>query len=187
MVFPQPDSPTRPSVSPGWMSKLTSCTARTLPLTPRKPPRTSKVFVRLRTESNASGLSAIGCCAPDDGRAPDELAGRDLLVAMAARQPAGIGVEQGGLGLADRDLERTTWCKTTAGLHMREIRRQAFDGFELRPARPVEPRHRAQQVPSNRDGAGGGTRCRLRLLRPGARHTSRSRGRHSARPRRDYA
>src|SRR5579875_3912031 len=31
MLLPQPDSPTRPSVSPGWISSETSSTARTIP------------------------------------------------------------------------------------------------------------------------------------------------------------
>ena len=53
-VLPQPDSPTRPRVSPGARSKLTPATART------RPRAAAKLTVRSRTSSNgaASGMSA---------------------------------------------------------------------------------------------------------------------------------
>src|SRR3954452_5716248 len=48
VVFPQPDSPTRPKVSPRLTEKETSSTARMLsPLPPINPPPILKYFLRL--------------------------------------------------------------------------------------------------------------------------------------------
>ena len=48
VVFPQPDSPTSPKVSPRLTEKETSSTARMLsPLPPRNPPPILKYFLRL--------------------------------------------------------------------------------------------------------------------------------------------
>src|ERR1700682_1454731 len=58
VLFPAPDSPTRPRVSPAWMSSVTSSTARTSPLA-RAPnidsPR-GKTFVRLRISTRGKCL-----------------------------------------------------------------------------------------------------------------------------------
>src|SRR5436853_175786 len=56
VVFPEPDSPTMPSVSPGMMSKLTLSTAlSTSTLLRNTPPDLlKKCFDRFRTESNGS-------------------------------------------------------------------------------------------------------------------------------------
>ena len=53
VVLPQPDSPTRPSVSPWRMKKSTPSTARTCPTTRRSKPRwMGKCFFKLRTSSS---------------------------------------------------------------------------------------------------------------------------------------
>src|SRR5262245_29297763 len=55
--LPQPDSPTRPSVSPGWISKVTSSTACTRATSREsRPPRIGKYFFRLRTRRSGSGM-----------------------------------------------------------------------------------------------------------------------------------
>src|SRR5579859_2265605 len=52
VVLPQPDSPTRPRVSPGWMLKLTFSTACTQATTRcSKPPRTGKYLTRFFTST----------------------------------------------------------------------------------------------------------------------------------------
>src|SRR6516164_410345 len=54
VVLPQPDSPTRPSVSPGLIVKLTPSTANTVPLARwSRPLRIGKCFLRSRTSSTA--------------------------------------------------------------------------------------------------------------------------------------
>ena len=62
VVFPQPDSPTRPSVSPLLISKLMSSTALTYAATrERTPRRIGKYFLRFLTlnrGSVASGMDA---------------------------------------------------------------------------------------------------------------------------------
>jgi hypothetical protein len=56
--LPHPDSPTRPSVSPGWMSNETPSTARTggPDDLPRNPFLGGNTFVRSRTSNNGSTL-----------------------------------------------------------------------------------------------------------------------------------
>src|SRR5690242_11613441 len=54
VVLPQPDSPTRPSVSPGLIVKLTPSTANTvLVVRWSRPLRIGKCFLRSRTSSTA--------------------------------------------------------------------------------------------------------------------------------------
>src|SRR5712691_1432338 len=68
VVLPQPDSPTRPRVSPVLMVKLTPSTALTQPRRrPRKEPPTAKYFLRPRTSSNGSPTCGLleGLPAPD--------------------------------------------------------------------------------------------------------------------------
>src|SRR5438477_2927954 len=61
--LPQPDSPTRPSVSPWQIEKLTSSTACTLPRArPKTPPRMGKCLVRRPTwSSGGDAATAIPC------------------------------------------------------------------------------------------------------------------------------
>src|SRR5258708_9135854 len=51
VLLPEPDAPTRPSVSPWWMSRETSSTARISPTRrlPNRDSARSKTLVRLRT------------------------------------------------------------------------------------------------------------------------------------------
>src|SRR5215510_7366645 len=56
--LPQPDSPTRPSVSPAMMSNDTSSTAWTRATSrENRPPRIGKYFLRFLTFSSASGMA----------------------------------------------------------------------------------------------------------------------------------
>src|SRR5262245_32384874 len=55
VVLPQPDSPTRPRVSPLLIVKLMPSTALTYPRAlPNRPPPTGKCFLRSRTSSSGS-------------------------------------------------------------------------------------------------------------------------------------
>jgi len=67
VVFPQPDSPTRPSVSLDFTLRFTPSTARTQPtVLARRPSVIGKCFCRQVTVSNASSMSlfsTIGCIA----------------------------------------------------------------------------------------------------------------------------
>src|SRR5215471_1774028 len=66
--LPHPLSPTRPSVSPGWIQKLMSSTAFSVCVFPVKRAMTSllsgKYLVRLRTSRKASciGVPSLGGC-----------------------------------------------------------------------------------------------------------------------------
>ena len=61
--LPHPDSPTRPSVSPGATENETPSTARTAPVCRwiTMPWRIGKCFLRSLTASRASGRAAAGC------------------------------------------------------------------------------------------------------------------------------
>src|ERR1700761_7336678 len=56
VVLPEPDSPTRPIPSPGWMVNDTSSTALTVVgLRDKSPEGETKCFVRWRTASSGKG------------------------------------------------------------------------------------------------------------------------------------
>src|SRR5262249_8593199 len=68
VVLPQPDSPTRPRVSPALLVKLTPSTALTQPRwRPRSEPPTGKYFFSPCTSSNGSVTFGLleGLPAPD--------------------------------------------------------------------------------------------------------------------------
>src|SRR4029077_14951467 len=62
VVLPQPDSPTRPTVSPRRMSKLMPSTARTAAGGPlaQNPRRTGKCFTRSLTSSSFGTSTTFG-------------------------------------------------------------------------------------------------------------------------------
>ena len=80
VLFPEPDSPTRPNVSPALMEKLTSSTALTVPM------EVLKCFFRLFTTSISSAMSfhILEEEACDLMILPLVPEGRDLLVAVRA-------------------------------------------------------------------------------------------------------
>src|SRR5215475_14047594 len=58
--LPQPDSPTRPSVSPAMMSNVMSSTACTRATSrENRPPRIGKYFLRLRTLRSGSAMACL--------------------------------------------------------------------------------------------------------------------------------
>src|SRR5215813_7532175 len=68
VVLPQPDSPTKPSVSPALMVKLMPSTAFTQPRTlPNRRLATGKCFLRSRTSSNSSLTRHLLACQPAPG------------------------------------------------------------------------------------------------------------------------
>src|SRR5207302_2778826 len=81
--FPQPDSPTSPSVSPRATSKLTPSTARTAPVARPKtdPPPSGKSLVSLTAWSTGAATGGMGSAAdtadllrpPAGGRPADRL------------------------------------------------------------------------------------------------------------------
>src|SRR5260370_34816949 len=58
VVLPHPDSPIRPSVSPGWIARSTSSTAFTQPILRchNGPVLTGKYFCRLSSSSNGADI-----------------------------------------------------------------------------------------------------------------------------------
>src|SRR5689334_676189 len=132
VVLPQPDSPTRPSVSPRPISKLTPSTALTTAgRPPKSPPPTSKCFTRFSTRRIGSGVLM---------RSGGSRGGRVKL----AGEPAGrevIGrdrLEPGLVLAAPIDGEGAPGREGAAHRQAREVGGLAGDGLELRPSRLVQ-------------------------------------------------
>src|SRR5262245_23579805 len=114
VVLPQPDSPTRPSVSPALMVKLMPSTAFTQPRTlPSRGLPAGKYFLRSRTSSNDSLTLNLLAYEPAPGSSPvpDGLLSWFLAAAPIDGMPA-PGME------------------ATAARQVREIRRLAGNPVE---------------------------------------------------------
>src|SRR5579883_1574590 len=131
VLLPQPDSPTRPKVSPTRTSNETSSTARSRTGRLRKPPPTGKNFFRLRTlrigaaSVAAAVLMLAGCC-------------------MAAFPS--LDVSGGGGRLFDTGCRTDLAREPAAARWGEQIGWRALDRDQpIAHARP-EPRHRTQQA-----------------------------------------
>src|SRR5712692_7845407 len=145
--LPQPDSPTRPRVSPCLISRSTPSTARTQATVRwRTPAVTGKYFLRPRTSTSGSAevqallslaavavsgiqvLSGLGHPAGGELRLADRLQGRRLL--GAALDP------EGAAGMKGASARRAD-----------QVRRQTLDRLERLPVVVVQARDGAQQGP----------------------------------------
>src|SRR3989475_6113377 len=171
--FPQPDSPTRPSVSPRRISRSTPSTARTAP--PPKP-EIGKCLKAPATRSNIgsavteeAGALSAACNAVDLrsrrlsvrlqllrrlDRQGARLGRRDVLLLYVPHQhPASRDLIQSNLakrGLLDAtavDDERTPRVELAARRRVGQVRRQASNRHQPVLARLVDTRHRPQQRP----------------------------------------
>src|SRR5215510_948521 len=112
VVLPQPDSPTRPSVSALLTVKLMPSTALTEPALPNRPaPFTGKCFFRPRTSSSGSAINGLGhqfrCCHQPAacraavnallGRLPDAATIHRMAAARVEAAPGRQGREVGRL------------------------------------------------------------------------------------------
>ena len=170
VVLPQPDSPTRPSVSPGAIANETSSTAFTIAVFDDRKPAPAALIAKVlvqaaRPRAAASPVALSPRPAPGFGARGrrHERAGRDLVGAPAGgTMAAGDRRAAPGPGSQTVDAERTARRKAAAGGRRAQIRRQALDGLEPLSARQVEPRHRAHQA--DRVGmARAAGRCRRRV------------------------
>src|SRR5262245_7497049 len=108
VVFPHPDSPTRPSVSPPLILKLMPSTALTQPCgRPSKELPTGKCFLRSRTSSSGSPIGGpLGEPAPYEGPLTHPMLLR--LVAAAAFDRAGTPRVKAAPGGQRRQVRRLT-------------------------------------------------------------------------------
>src|SRR5215471_5438897 len=114
VVLPQPDSPTKPSVSPALMVKLMPSTAFTQPRTlPNRRLATGKCFLRSRTSSNSSLTRKLLACQP----APDS-------------SPVPYGLLIWLLATAAVECMLAAGMEATAGRQVRQIRWLAGDAVE---------------------------------------------------------
>src|SRR6266581_1561918 len=82
VVLPHPDSPTRPSVSPRLICKLTSSTAWTLPTTRRRnPPWIGKYFLTFLTSTSVSATSRRAVRSAEVSAIAGEVAAGDVAAA----------------------------------------------------------------------------------------------------------
>ncbi len=186
--FPQPDSPTSPTVSPFATSRSTPSTACTTRCLPKNVSFGSgKCFTTPRNCSIGwrGLLLRYRRCLHRGGRRLARRRRRQGLAVLrdpAARLAARQDLEQVRMLRAALDPERATRGKTAAGREIDRIGRRAIDGDETLLARnmPVDARHGVDQRPGVRDGAD--RRGSYRSAPPPRlrRHTSRSRAsRHS--------
>ena len=123
VVLPEPDSPTRPTASPGPMSRSTSVTALTRPL-PRWP-LTSNSLTRPRTST--SGVTRVAHRAP-----------RHRGCRSRGRRPAArgqVGRSSGQLGRTALDGEVAAIAEDAALDRARVRRHRARDGGQRRRRR----------------------------------------------------
>src|SRR5262245_48206313 len=140
VVLPQPDSPTRPSVSPCSTAKLTSSTARTVATTRRrKPRRTSKNFCRRRT-SRTGAVTAL-TAQPAQSRL-----GLVVMIEKARRRLRALDYPQGwrALGALGHHV-RTARVEGAAGGPAERVGDRAGDGRQRRLRRGQQARDRAEQ------------------------------------------
>src|SRR5262245_55111323 len=161
--LPQPLSPTRPSVSPRRIAKLTPSTALTTPprRAPNTPPPTGKWTLRSTTSiTGASILSGLrdrrGPRRADLEPAARAMAGADLAQRRRRRAAGGLGVRAARREAAEARLAQ-------------RFRRQAGDRRQPRRAGLVGPRDRLQQADRVRHARVGEHRLRRRLLDDAAR------------------
>src|SRR2546421_4441263 len=168
--FPQPDSPTRPSVSPRRISRSTPSTARTArPPSPEIGKCLYAFWTRSRTGSAVTEVAGAFSAACNRAhlrrslglellrRVERERAGlgrRDVLVLDVAHQhPAasdlvGPHLAQPRLiGLAAVDHEWTPRVELAAGRWVGQVRRQAVNRYQAVLAGLVDARHGSQQGP----------------------------------------
>src|SRR3990167_11339145 len=134
VLLPQPDSPTRPSVSPLLTLNDTPSTAFTLPTCRRTtaPAITGKWTLRSRTSRTVSGRTASGT---------------ELVMEMTGGKMFGTALDQGRpLGPATIDGIATPRGEGAARRQVGEIGRLAVDRHQTRARRLVEPRHRGHQA-----------------------------------------
>src|SRR5690348_7852358 len=136
VVLPQPDSPTRPSVSPRRTVKLTPSTAFTAAAgAANMPPPTGKCLTRFSTSSSASLMRGFHRLRLAElGRYP---AGRSMTRRQRLERRC-VAAALDAIGAARRE--------GAAGRKTREVGGLPLDRIEARAARLVEPRHRAQQA-----------------------------------------
>src|SRR6266851_3068310 len=142
VVLPHPLSPTSDSVSPGWMEKSTSSTARTWPTIRRSMPRRmGKYFFRLRTSSRAAafvtGPALPFTCTVRSGSFVQKTTG---LLALAHRyEHRFVGVTRA------RDEGRAAGVVRTADRAVEWMRDRTRDRRQMRTRLGADARDRAQQ------------------------------------------
>src|SRR5712692_2837970 len=145
--LPQPDSPTRPTVSPVLISRSTPSTACTWPTTRCITPEETEnqtlssltstsgsavVHARVSVLATASGTFELRPGLRDPARGPLRVANR---------------LKRGHVARAPVDLECAPWMEGAPGGQVDEVRRQALDRLQRLVPIGVEPWDRAQQRP----------------------------------------
>ena len=155
VVLPQPDSPTRPSVSPREdvereaVDRAHDRAARRERLQARRDfeirlqPAHAHDRLRAVDRSSSTGGSS-------DARASPSPSAPTCAISSARTQaekwPGSTSTSGGGATSRLGHLREAARREAAARRRLEQIRRHAFDRLELQPARPVEARHRAQQA-----------------------------------------
>src|ERR1019366_10288120 len=144
--LPQPDSPTRPSVSPCAIEKLTPSTANTVPPARcNRPLRIGKCFLRSRTSSTTGRLPLAACASVI--AAPEKIGGaparrpvpRPFLLVLWVSGPAAI------FGMSAARREHAAFRQVGQGRHHAGDFLQTPAGVLVLPAHQRQSRDRGQQ------------------------------------------
>src|ERR1700675_4544345 len=134
VVFPQPDSPMSPSVSPAWIAKSTPSTAFTNAVPrPNTPWLTGKCFVSPRTSRTGSAMG--GFCFVFQEPAPGDVSVAEVELRGLVRHAASLGVGAAGMEVTTR--RKTGRVGGLAGdriqrLSTAELRHRADQGSRVR-------------------------------------------------------
>ena len=169
--LPQPDSPTRPSVSPAPMAKLTPSTALTTP--PRRcssPPRTGKCLTRPSTSRLAGALMPPP---PPRGRLPSRPRDAPAPASIERRRRRRGSDRPRSRSAARRRSRRSAGVRagTMPGISCRRGRAPAGIGLDVEPR---ERPHQAARVGMQRAARTARSTGASSTMRPAYMTTTRS-------------
>src|SRR5579863_626676 len=140
--FPEPDSPTRPSVSPAGISRSTPPTALTVSRFPRRP--SLPAGNSLLTPTHCTRFSAVDDAAVSDGEGcAERLASDSDAGGIVVR---GLALERWIDGGAVRDRDRASRMKAASAGRRGGVRNRTCDGGKAVRLTPVDPRNRGEQA-----------------------------------------
>ena len=166
VVLPQPDSPTRPE-------RLARARCVKLDVVDRA--HDAERLARARAAADREVLDEVAHLEQrptlDAGRRlrPSQALGLPSEAATRGTRAGAVGSSSGGTSARSGRRETGSAARSGSPAAARQVGRQALDGLELRAARLVEPRHRAQQADRVGMARVGGTASAARALLDDAR------------------
>src|SRR5260221_2888331 len=146
--FPQPDSPTRPSVSPFLMSRSTPSTACTCAVVRcRTPDATGTHFLSPRTDTSGSAAVQARCSSSARARSDMWKLGPGLSDPACRTLRIAYRLQGWVVARAPINPKGAAWMKRASGRRVYQVGRRPFDRLERFPPICVEARDRPQERP----------------------------------------